>query len=181
MEQTQELKVDRRRGPRAGVHQTRNQESREAEPIHDDPIDFANSGPLPNIPARPGYVQRWIRVQSGTTPDARNAYAAKIRGWTPRSPGTVSKALQELLVQREGSGGVIGTHDLVLMERPEELNLRETQAKRRDRRELERGVKNNLFSEYKSMGGAGAGFTAPDDSGSSAKVETGRRPTIQDD
>lgn len=183
MEQTtenQDVKIDRRRGPRAGVRTSRDQETREAESVHDMPIDFEAQGPLPDIPARDGYAQRWVRVRKGKDADAQNLFAAQRRGWTPRSPNTVSKSLQWLTVQREGLGGVVGANDVVLMERPMAINDRERDIKRRERRSIEQAVKNNLFSEYKGMGGAATGFTAPVDE-SKSSVERGRRPAIQDD
>ncbi|RJQ53484.1 MAG: hypothetical protein C4521_07500 [Actinobacteria bacterium] len=149
--------------------------------VHDDDlVNFEPTGPLPDIEARPGFAQRWVRTRKGNDADAHNLFAAARRGWAPRSPSSVPKALQWLTVQREGLGGCIGTHDMVLMERPNELNAREADVKRRDRRERERAVKNNLFSEYKGIGGARSGMTAPDVENSS-RVERGRAPAIQDD
>lgn len=168
------------RAKNTGAHETRNQANRDANPVHDEPVNFEPQGPLPDIEPRPGYAQRWVRARKGTEPDAQNLFAAHRRGWVPRSPDSVPKALQFLTVQREGFGGVIGTHDTVLMERPNELNAREAQMKRRDRREREQAVKNNLFSEYRNMGGANTGFSAPDVE-NSARVERGRAPSIQDD
>lgn len=157
---------------------SRDQESRDANPVHDAPIDFSIQGPLPNIAARPGYAQRWIRVRKGNDPDAQNLFAATRRGWTPRSPSTVSKALQFMTVQHEGFGGCIGTPDMVLMERATELNARERELKRQDRRERESAVKKSLFAEFK--GAADAGFSAPSVENES-RVERGRAPAIQDD
>lgn len=165
---------------RTGAHTTRNQETRDAAGVRDEPISFEAQGPLPNIGARPGFAQRWIRARKGNEPDAQNLFAATRRGWTPRSPDTVPKSLQFLTVQREGIGGCVGTHDMVLMERPNELNAREVAVKRDDRRDREMAVKNNLFSEYKHMGGSSTGFSAPDVQ-NDARIERGRAPAIQDD
>lgn len=165
---------------RTGAHTTRNQETRDAVGVHDEPISFEAQGPLPAIGARAGFTQRWIRARKGNEPDAQNLFAATRRGWTPRSPDTVPKSLQFLTVQREGIGGCVGTHDMVLMERPNELNAREAAVKRDDRRAREHAVKNNLFSEFKSMGGNSTGFTAPDVQ-NQARIERGRAPSIQDD
>lgn len=156
---------------------SRAQETHEARTVRD--VDFQATGPLPNIESRPGYVQRWIRVAKGAESDRQNLYSATRRGWTPRSPETLPKSQQWLTVQREGLGGCIGTHDSVLMERSVEINQREAEVKRRERRALEGAVKHNLFSEYKGMGGAATGFTAPADQ-SQARVERGV-PPIQDD
>lgn len=166
---------------RTGAHTTREQSTREAVGVHEvDIVDFEPTGPLPDISSRPGYAQRWVRVRKGNDHDAQSIFAASRRGWVPRDPGSVPKALQWLTVQREGLGGCIGTHDMVLMERPASLNEREAQVKRRDRRQLEQAVKSNLFSEYKNLGGASTGFTAPGID-TDARVERGRAPSIQDD
>lgn len=170
------------RKARTGVRTSREQTTHEAEGVHDDIIDFEPQGPLPDISARPGYAQRWVRAVRDGKPDAHNLFAAARRGWLARKPETVPQTLQWLTVQREGIGGCIGTHDMVLMERHSELDAREASVKRRDRRERERAVKNNLFSEYRSIRNAGGGdlVTAPEME-NSARVERGRAPVIQDD
>ena len=165
---------------RAGAHVSRNQESRDATTIHDDAISFEDSGPLPDIQARPGFTQRWIRIKKGADDDSRNMYNATRKGWAPRAADTVSKSLQFLVVQRAGLGGVIGTHDMVLMERHEEIQKQAARHNKDARRSLEKAVKNNLFSEHKSLGGSNTGFSAPDME-SSSSVERGRRATIADD
>lgn len=165
---------------RAGARETRDQQTRDSKPIHDVPIDFTIQGPLPDIPARPGYAQRWVRILKDGRPDSQNLFAVTRRGWAPRSPNTLPKEQQFLTVTREGLGGCIGTHDMVLMERHEGLNRQEQDIKRQDRRDREKAVKENLFSEYRNLGGASTGFSAPSVE-NSAHIERGRQPTIQDD
>ncbi len=167
------------RGSDADTRASRTQESRDAEPVHEVPISFESTGPLPNIPARPGYSQRWVRVKKGADNDAHNIFSAQRKGFTPRKPDTVAQHLQWLTVQHEGMGGCVGTHDVVLMERPNELSAQEAEIKRRDRRARTAAVKNNLFSEFKNVSRAAGDDTMPEIE-NVARVERGR-PQIQDD
>lgn len=147
---------------RNGTRDSREQEARDATPIHvDDSILLEDSDVLPKIPPRQGYAQRWVRVARGAEADARNLSLRARRGWLPRAAETVSKDLQYMTLQRQGMGGVIGTHDLVLMERPIEIQRRAEALERNKRRELERAVKTNLFNEHNNLGGASSGFSAP--------------------
>lgn len=165
---------------RNGSHKSRSQSTRDAQSVHEEmPILFEETGPLPDIPARPGYVQRWIRVQRGREADSRNIYKAARKGWEPRKADTVPKSMQWLMVRHEGMGGVIGTHDLVLMERPVDLESRAAAHKKQQRDNLERAVKSNLFSEHRDLGGEATGYTAPEIQ-STAQVERGR-PMVADD
>lgn len=158
---------------------TRTQASREETPVREEAISFETDSALPDIPAREGYDQRWIRVRANNQDDAKNIYTASRRGWTPRSPGTVGKAQNFLCIQREGLGGVVGTHDMVLMERPHAISRKEAEVRRGARRGRTEAVKGGLFSEYKNLGTSEEHFTRPSVE-SSNRVERGR-PVIQDD
>lgn len=163
--------------------QSRAQQESSRDNVHAidfDPMAFEESGPLPEIPPRPGYVQRWVRVAIRNESDARNLSTRTRRGWTPRPADTVDKAYQHMFAFNESMGGIIGTHDLVLMERPVEIHRKAEQIEAKKRRDLELAVKSNLFREHNNMGGSSSGFTAPSDEGSSARVELGR-PQIADD
>jgi len=165
---------------RNGVHTSRDQETRDSIPIHMDSISFEDEGPLPDIPARAGYAQRWVRVKKGRDEDARNIYNSTRKGWLPRAVETVSKALQGLTVQREGFGGVIGSHDMVLMERHEGIDKASADHKKQARRNLTTAVKENLFSEHRSLGGSNTGLGSPGFE-DRAQVERGRRVSVADD
>lgn len=157
---------------RDGAHKSRTQETRDAEGIHDEtPILFEESGPLPNIPPRPGYAQRWVRVATKEGADPQNIARMSQRGWTPRPADTVPKAIQVYTVQKEGMGGVIGTHDCILMERHEDMNRRASEANKQRRRELERAVKGNLTAETR-------GHVKHD---SRSEIERGRPVRVADD
>lgn len=154
---------------------SREQDAREFNPIHgDDGFSWEDTGPLPEIPARPGFSQRWIQL----TP--KRLMRASQMGYVPRPPDTVAKAFQVLTVQREGLGGVIGTHDMVLMEVPEEMAIRRREAVRRRTRELEKAVSNSLFREHERLRREGDGFV-PHRMQAQAEIERGRLPVVPDD
>lgn len=144
-------------------------------PVHGDTFeDWEDGGPLPNIPPRPGMDQRWIAA----TP--KRLMRASRNGYAPRSPDTVAKYLQMMTVQREGMGGVIGTHDMVLMERPEEVSARKRQSVRRRTSELEYAVSNSLFREHERLRQEGEGFV-PRRMEVHTEVERGRMQIAPDD
>lgn len=157
---------------------SRVQESRDAEGVHDDGVDFGDdTGPLPNIPARPGYTQRWVRIKKGQESDSRNMYKASRQGWLPRAADTVSKSLQFMMVQREGLGGVIGTYDMVLMERREEISERARLINKKTRDDRMQAIKDNMFSENRRMNP-----TSPNmEFDISSRVERGKAMTVDSD
>lgn len=151
---------------------SRVQTNRDAESIHDAPeILFEESGPLPQIPPRAGYSQRWVRVATKEGDDARNIARMSQRGWRPRNPETVPASLQMFAVKREGLGGVIGTHDCILMERHQDISAKEADHNRGMRRDLERAVKGNIFNETN-------GNVTHE---SKSSIERGRPVTVADD
>lgn len=144
------------------------------------PVIFEEQGNLPNVPARDGYVHRWIRVEIRGDADRKNVYNAMRKGWSPRPADSVPVTLRWLTSQREGMGNVVGTHDTVLMERPIDINDQEAALKKSQRREQIKAVKQNLFNEHANLGGSGTGLSAPIME-SSARVETGQPVKIQND
>lgn len=178
MEPNTEKKPTRRQMA-ANTRTSREQESRENSPIHEEVVDFSEQGPLPSIKARPGMDQRWVRIRKGSEMDAQNMGKAVRHGWRPRAPDSVPEHLQFMLAQREGLGGCIGTHDMVLMERSEKIGAQQRAMLRDARRGIEKAVKNKLHEDFK--GAREQGFSAPDNEGSTTRIERGRKPTIQDD
>lgn len=145
----------------------------------DDSFLFEDPGTLPNIPPRAGYVQYWARVNRGNAADARNALTKKRRGWRPRPADTIPAAFQDLLIDNDTGSGLISTHDLVLMERPQQLQDKVNQHKRNVIDERERAVKQNVFREHQNIGGAATGLTAPEVE-DRAKVERGANVLLDD-
>jgi len=170
--------IMQKRGP---GRPSRDQQTREAQGVEiDDSFLFEESGPLPNIPARPGYAQRWGRVKYRNENDGRNILRLQQRGWKPRPADTVPVKYQGLTVQNASLGGVIGTDDSVLMERPIELQARVEAHQRHEVDSREQAVKRNVFRDYQAAGGADTGFTQPVHE-RSEKVERGVPVLLDDD
>jgi predicted phage gp36 major capsid-like protein len=74
---------------------------------------------LDSPPARPGYVQRWIRAQFRTDNDNLN-WSQKIReGWSPRDPATIPDVSSYFPVRDHTAGNsVVQVGGLVLCEMP---------------------------------------------------------------
>lgn len=79
-------------------------------------------------PARPGYVQRWIRIRLGTTRDTSRLRKAMREGWRAvKASSHTDHSLPIIQHDSLGEGDYIGAEDLILMEMPEHV------ARQRDR------------------------------------------------
>lgn len=91
--------------------------------------EWAQPENLAAPPARPGYAQRWIRVDGlqSREPDLRNFLAAQRAGWTPRRADSVPKSWGSASTTSKGElAGYIISKDVVLCEIPvERLESRE--------------------------------------------------------
>ena len=167
--------------PRVSIHTSRAQDSRSVTPLHEDqPVFLEDFGPLPNVPPRPGYTQRWIATQSASGVNGRNISRAYQRGWVPRMADTVPKAFQSMVVQREGMGGVIGTHDMVLFERSEKITNQVEKLNRDKVKNLELAVSQSMYREHEKLREESRGF-APGRFESQSRVERGRMPISADE
>ena len=139
-------------------------------------LSLEETGPVPqDIPPRDGMENMWVRVMDGNTPAARNVAMKERQGWLPVDPKTVSGSYSEhLLVQSDKFGGVIGTHDLVLMERPKEIGDRHRALIRRRIDEKTEAIKIGIKQDL-----AGTGMNYRDDS--RAQTEVGRRAEVAPD
>lgn len=115
-------KADPRARP-ASAHKTRDTEVRAAEPAHDMSDEpWVRPATLPHIKARPGFVQRWIRVAQGDKADATN-YSRKWReGWRPRAVNTLPKDCVLPTIDHGKFAGYIGVEGSILCEMPVERN-----------------------------------------------------------
>ena len=99
---------------------SRTQETHEAIPVRED-RDFVWVEPTvldtTNIPARPGYTQRWVRTKVKGEDDQRNVYDKINKGWRPRMVDSVPKGQYIPNIDFNGQN-VIGIHGMILMERP---------------------------------------------------------------
>ena len=156
--------------------QTHEAEAQGAEVAFDDSFLFSDGGPLPQIPARPGYAQYWARARHGNTDDARNMLVKKQRGWLPRAADSVPKVYQAMA----DTDGVISTHDLVLMERPDVLQKRVVSHIKKETDDRAAAVKRNIFRDHKNLGGSDTGVSAPEVEDRN-RVERGQPSLLDDD
>lgn len=73
-------------------------------------------------PARPGMVQRWIRIRLGNVRDTARLRKAMREGWRPVKASAIG-GLSLPIIQHDslGDGDYIGAEDLILMEMPERV------------------------------------------------------------
>lgn len=102
--------------------------SHDAEPLHDEVHaalhdEWREPRNLDAPPARPGYVQRWVRVEDRDGKDNLN-YANKFReGWRPRPMETIPEELRETFpsTKHASLGDVVMVGGLVLCEMPRQI------------------------------------------------------------
>src|SRR5690606_17813138 len=90
------------------------------EPVHEEDFDWRPPALLDAPPARPGYVQRWVRVQQRNgQPDAKNWSRARRGGWAPRDPATVPEDIRPPTDAHGTLANCIMVEDMILCEMPE--------------------------------------------------------------
>lgn len=109
-------------------------------------------------PARPGYVQRWIRIRLGTVRDTARLQKAMREGWRPvKASASVGHSLPIIQHDSLGEGDYIGAEDLILMQMPERVaRQRDRFYKRKQARQtgaVERQVKGVHSEDHIGFGG----------------------------
>lgn len=155
---------------------SREQELREADEIHESYDNWDNDYLLDtsSIPARPGYVQRWVRTGIKGDVDRANVFKKMNRGWKPRPLSSVPKAQRILRMDFEGDE-VIGIHGMVLMEMPEQLYNRQAQRVKNATNLQMSAVRNDLFKVHERD----SGFSQPEFH-NDTQVRRGRPAPIDD-
>lgn len=141
------------------TRESRTQESREADTVHEFSAMSWESPALldtTHIPARPGYVQRWVRTKLGGQDDQNNVFRKINQGWKPRPLDSVPKGQYVPHVDFNGVN-VIGIHGNILMERPVEIHEKHAAYNRQQANNQMVAAKNNLFNVHKE----GTGMVAP--------------------
>jgi hypothetical protein len=95
---------------RSSVHMTRDAEMRpevmpEFAPVSMTAEDFSYSRPnsMEAPPPRPGYAQRWVRVETRGVADPTNNYAMRYKeGYRMRSPDSVPQAYRHMKAVHDG-------------------------------------------------------------------------------
>lgn len=105
------------------VHPTRAQEE-VRPPVHGEDEDRPWTPPanLEAPPARPGYVQRWVRVSIRAEDDVTNVSQSFQEGWQPRRADTVPAKFTAPTISHGKYAGVVGVHGLILCEMPVKRN-----------------------------------------------------------
>lgn len=155
---------------------SREQESRESAPIHEEYQQWDNDLLLntENIPARPGFVQRWVRTDIKGKEDQSNVFKKFNKGWKPRLLDTVPKG-QFVMNQDFQGQQVIGIHGMILMERPKQIHERQAKQVKELTSLQMKAVENDMYKVHDPS----SGFGRPEFSNTS-KVSRGRIAPIDD-
>ena len=157
---------------------SREQESRGADVIHEQyDVDWEDDSLLntDNIPAREGFVQRWVRTTINGNEDQKNVQKKYNRGWRPRLLDTVPKGQFVMNIDFNGQQ-VIGIHGMILMERPEALHRRQ-QASVQQAVDLQMmAVDADLQDTYDPK----SGITRPEYMERKSRSSTGKRALVDD-
>lgn len=162
----------------ASTRESRTQQSRAAEPLHENYNDNWESPALldtKNIPARPGFVQRWVRTKLRAADDQNNIFKKINQGWQVRTMDSVPKGQFVPNIDFNGTS-VIGIHGMILMERPAEMHERHGAYNRSQAQNQLTAVKENMFNVHKD----GTGLTRPTMKNKS-NVSQGRLVEADDD
>lgn len=155
----------------------REQERRASEPVHEEYPEYYEDDTLlstDNIPAREGYVQRWVRTVLNGKEDQSNVFRKINKGWRPRLMSTVPKGQFVTKIDFNGTD-VVGIHGMILMERPEALHERQQRAKQNLIDLQMRAVKENMYAVHDPS----SGLTRPEMRATSTN-SVGRMPTVDD-
>jgi hypothetical protein len=168
----------RDRSMRGPMHETSDsfQDARTTPRMEHGDIAWRQPMSLDAPPARPGYVQRWIRMafRDGSN-DTINVQGKSRSGWAPRDPSTVPEGelFYALSTKSSADGGLIRVGNLVLHECPVDLIRRQRAFNKQRTRQQEESV--SMETEKASREGVRAGYD-PIVRDERAQVTTGRRP-----
>ena len=94
--------------------------------IDNEVTEWVRPSELEAPPARPGFVQRWIRIRLGQNRDTARLRKAMREGWRPVKASSMGHVADHSLpiIQHDslGEGDYIGAEDLLLCEMPERVN-----------------------------------------------------------
>ena len=155
------------------IHLSRDQEYPSDELVHEE-TDWSPPSTLQAPPARPGFVQRWVRVEQRGVPDAKNLTRKLREGWQPRRPETVKGGFAAPTLNHGNLGSCISVEGMVLMEMP---------AKRDAQRNAHYAGKLNRQTEaIEAQLRASQDPRVPIDRRTQTTVTVGkRRPNVQED
>ena len=156
---------------------SRTQESREAEETHETYTDKWESPALldtHSIPAKEGFVQRWVRTKVKGEDDQNNVFRKINQGWKPRLLSSVAKGNFVPNIDFQGTD-VIGIHGMILMERPEKQHAAQAKHNQQATDDQMSAVKQNMFNVHEQ----GSGMSQPSMK-SKSSVSKGREPDFDE-
>jgi hypothetical protein len=106
--------VDRESGESA---EAREREIEEVE-REEDVVEWRDPVNLEAPPARPGYVQRWVRFATRRDGDPSNFSRARSEGWRPVRLSNVPDGYSPPTINHRDLGDIIGVEGLILCEMP---------------------------------------------------------------
>jgi hypothetical protein len=139
------------------THVSHEQETWDDISVHD--IDIEQNGEsnvLPNIRARDGFTQRWIRTKLNGEDDPRRIASAFNQHWRRRDPSTIPAGEMAPSIHVEGVGECIGLSGMVLMERPEAISAQYARRVRQQTKTQMDAVDESLFQSHTANSGFGA-------------------------
>lgn len=163
------IQAERTREP---AHQSRAQDTWDNTDINEmENAPWVRGQSLAAPPARPGFVQRWIRVGMLGTDDATNVARKSREGWKPRPASTIPASFQLPTISHGEWAGCLGVEGSVLMEMPEQIAK-----KRRDFVEQRtQSITNSLESELQQKSNSSMPITQE------RKTSIGRQVKVADD
>lgn len=158
------------RGP---AHRTRAMDVAPEKPHELSSTPWVETANLAAPPARPGYVQRWIRIGLFTDPDAKNQSRKFRQGWRPRPADSCPSDFYAPAVTKGPWAGSIIVEGMLLCEMPVELYDRHKAVVRERTDRMVEGIDADLLKEQRP----GMPFLKSH----KTRVTTGRRPVVAPD
>jgi hypothetical protein len=158
---------------------SRTQETREAEVVHEAYLDNWEPAAMlstKDIPARPGFVQRWVRTALKGVDDQSNVFSKIAQRWSPRPASSVPKGSFVPSVKFQDAD-IIGFQGMILMERPEELHQRHAAFNLKQANNLVSAEESNLYKVHDS---SNKRYVTRPEFTHSSETTTGRVPDIDD-
>lgn len=143
---------------RKTTHETRETTVRAASETHSQAdAPWANPASLEAPPARPGMVQRWIRVSSRGKNEPTNLSRKLREGWQPRRADSIPGNFHMPVISGGNFSGAIGVDGMVLMEMPKARNDQRNRHYEKRKERLTESINMQLAEASRNRGRSGFG------------------------
>lgn len=144
--------------PNKTTRTSREQETWDAAAVDRDYSDISeDTGPLPDIPPREGFSQRWMRTKIGGEDDPKNISSSINKGWRRRDPATIPPEFSAPSIYVDGIGDSVGISGFILVERPEKMSSAYKQRVRQRTDSQMQAVNEALKSTHAAQDNSGFG------------------------